>query len=129
MKAFLALVILSLSFTSCSKEEVYTPIDMFMMATKFDPKVEEVRITDPSRSLKCSMYPDGCVENSPKRFKVRLVELIVVQYHSGAQACEAAKKLDQYYVRNWLFDDVKGEPVLEDFVKRVYKAENPKSCD
>jgi hypothetical protein len=100
-----------------------------MMATKFDPKVEEVRVTDPSKSLNCSMFPEGCIANSPKRFKVRLVEMIVVQYHSNSGACEAAKRLDQYYIRNWLFDDVKGEPVLEDFVKKVYKAENPKSCD
>ena len=129
MKKFMAFFLFALILTSCSKEETYSPIDMYMMATKFDPKVEEVRVTDPAKSLKCSMFPEGCVENSPKRFKVRLVEMVVVQYHSNHQACLAAKALDQYYIRNWLFDDVTGEPVLEDFVKRVYKAQKPKSCD
>lgn len=132
MKKFLAFFICTLSMisvlSSCSKEKKYTAIDMYMMATKFDPKVEEVRVTDPTKSLKCSMYPEGCIQNSPRRFKVRLVNMIVVEYHSTKKACEAAKKLDQFYIRNWLFDDVKGEPVLEDFVKRVYDAKNPSTC-
>ncbi len=123
---FIALFLTTLSFTSCSKEEIYTPIDMYMMATRFDPKVEEVRIVDPSRSLSCDHYFEGCIKNSPKRFKIRLVEMVVVQFHNSGYACKAALKLNQYYTRNWLFDDVTDEPVLEDFVKKVWDAKNPK---
>lgn len=125
-KIFLAL--LTLILFSCSKEQSYSPIQMFQLAYEFDKSIEEVRITDPSRSIKCHTYPEGCIPNSPKRFKVRLVELIVIQYKSEALACAAAKKLGQYYTRNWLFDDVKGEPVLESFVKQVYDAKSPDEC-
>lgn len=115
---------------SCSKkEQVYTPQEMFFMAYEFDNSIEEVRIaaSEVEKSLKCSQYPEGCIEGSPKRFKIRLVEMIVVQYFSEKKACLAALALNQYYIRNWLFDDVKKEPVLESFVKEVYKAQNPQS--
>ncbi|EQC43780.1 hypothetical protein [Bacteriovorax sp. Seq25_V] len=120
---------LFLFMAGCSKEETYTPQDMFFMAYNFDNSIEEVRIaaSDPSKSVKCSSYGEGCIEGSPKRFKVRLVEMIVAQYHTKKGACLAALKIDQYYVRNWLLDDVKGEPVLESFVKEVYDAKNPQS--
>ena len=121
-----------LIFTSCSESETYTPMNMFQMAYDFDKSIEEVRVKDKSESIRCNSYPKGCIPLSPKRFKIRMVEMIVVQYHSKKGACQAAKKLDQYYIRNWLLDDVKGEPVLEDFVKTVYKAENPSleyECD
>ncbi len=100
---------------------------MFQMAYDFDKSIEEVRVTDKADSLNCDMYPEGCIAMSPKRFKVRLVKLIVVQFHSEKQACMAALKLKQYYTRNWLLDDVTEEPVLVDFVKKVYKATTPES--
>lgn len=124
-----------LFFSACSKkEELYTPQDMFFMAYNFDNTIEEVKIgvSESNRSLKCEDYPDGCIPGSPKRFKVRLVEMIVVQYFTRKKACLAAFKLNQYYSRNWLFDDVTSEPVLESFVDQVYSAKKPKSesdCD
>lgn len=119
-------LVFSLILLSCSESKTYTPMQMFQMAYDFDKSIEEVRVKDKADSINCGMYPEGCIPMSPKRFKIRLVEMIVVQYRSEAQACAAAKKLDQYYVRNWLLDDVKGEPVLEDFVKKVYSASNPR---
>ena len=128
LKLIFLLLSLCTLFTSCSKEASYGAMDMYMMAYEFDKTIEEVRVTDPSQSLRCEMYPPGCVDGSAKRFKVRLVDLVVVQFHTAKKACLAAKKLNQFYIRNWLLDDVKGEPVLESFVKEVYKAKNPKDC-
>ena len=119
------ILVFSLMLFSCSESKTYTPMQMFQMAYDFDKSIEEVRVKDKADSINCGMYPEGCIPMSPKRFKIRLVEMIVVQYRSEAQACEAAKKLNQYYVRNWLLDDVKDEPVLEDFVTNVYSATNP----
>jgi hypothetical protein len=42
-----------------------------------------------------------------------------------AQAISAAKKFRGYYARNWLFDDVTGEPVLEKFVTEKLEAKKP----
>lgn len=127
-------LILTLSLFSCSENDVYTPIEMFSMAYKFDNTIEEVRIgvKEADRHLDCKDYPEGCIPGSPKRFKIRLVEMIVVQYLSTKAACVAAAKTGQWHARNWLFDDVTNEPVLEDFVKKVYNAKNPKAisdCD
>ena len=105
---------------------------MFQLAYDFDKSIEEVRVKDKADSIRCNEYPEGCIPMSPKRFKIRMVQMIVVQYRTEQKACEAAKKLDQYYVRNWLLDDVKGEPVLIDFVEKVYDAKNPSldyECD
>ncbi|RZF20870.1 hypothetical protein DAY19_12870 [Halobacteriovorax vibrionivorans] len=123
---------LSLIFTSCSEKDIYTPLEMFDMAYKFDNTIEEVRIAakDKDRHLECSDYPqEGCLKGSPKRFKVRLVEMIVVQYMTTRDSCRAAAKIGQWHARNWLLDDVTGEPVLEDFVKKVYKAKKPKTIE
>lgn len=114
---------------SCSENKTYTPIQMFQMAYDFDQSIEEVRVKEKADSLDCSMYPKGCIPMSPKRFKIRLVKMIVVQFHTEKQACHAAIKLNQYHTRNWLLDDVKGEPVLEDFVKKVYDAKNPQKIE
>lgn len=119
--------LVNMLITSCSGDPKYTAMQMFQMAYDVDPSIEEVRINDPALSIRCSDYPPGCVPNSGKRFKVRLVELIVVQYQNQTLAREAARKLGQYYVRNWLFDDVSGEAVLENFVTQVYGAEKPPS--
>jgi hypothetical protein len=129
MKRLFLFLIVNFFVTSCSEEKVYTPIQMFQMAYDFDSTIEEVRINDPIKSIKCTQYPKGCIKGSPKRFKIRLVTMIVVQFLNEGQACRAAVKLNQYYTRNWLFDDVKGEPVLESFVKKVYDAKNPQSAD
>lgn len=124
-------ILFILSLLSCSESDVYTPIEMFQKAYNFDNTIEEVRIgvKEEHRQLHCSDYPSGCIPGSPKRFKIRLVEMIVVQYHSTDQACLAALKTGQWHARNWLFDDVTGEPVLEDFVKQVYNAKNPKTTE
>lgn len=124
--------LITLSLTSCSEEKIYTPLEMFDMAYKFDNTIEEVRIgvKEKDRQIDCSDYPEeGCLKGSPKRFKIRLVEMIVVQYMTTLDACRAAAKIGQWHARNWLFDDVTGEPVLEDFVKQVYKANRPKTVE
>ena len=122
------LLLLFIFISSCSGEENYSPMDIFMKAYKFDSTIEEVVIKDSSRSIHCTNYPEGCIPYSPKRFKIRLVEMAVIQYRSQSLACQAALKLDEYYVGNWIFDNVKNEPVLESFVKQVYNAKNPKFC-
>lgn len=127
------LVFLSaLSSCSCSKEEEenWGAVEMWKMAVEKDPSIELVFVADTPegrlRRITCQSYPsDGCVVGSGKRIKVRLVELIVLQYESKRDACLAALGIEQWYARNWIFDDVSNEPVLEDFVKKVFSAKKP----
>lgn len=110
---------------------------MWKMAKEKDPGLELVFLSDTpegrSRRILCENYrTEGCVVGSGKRMKVRLVEVIVLQYERPIQACLAAVAINQWYARNWLFDDVTNEPVLMDFAKNVFdakKPESPKDCE
>jgi hypothetical protein len=105
---------------------------MWKMAVKKEPSIELVFVADTPegrlRRITCQAYPrEGCIAGSGKRIKVRLVELIVLQYENQKSACMAALKVGQWYARNWIFDDVTNEPVLEDFVQKVFKGTKPES--
>ena len=125
-------ILLFLVGCSCSKEDpTYSAGEMWDMAYKEDPTIELVFLSDTDlerhRRVLCSHYKaEGCVHGSGKRIKVRLVELLVIQYETSKQACLAALEVNQWHSRNWLFDDVTEEPVLESFVKKVFKAKKPK---
>ena len=133
MKLFVySLVILFLSSCSCSKEEAtYSPSDMWRLAQKAEPDIELVPIPtgmDHKRVL-CKNYGPGCVEGTGKRIKVKKVELITIQFDTVAAARKEARRLDQYHFANWLFDEVKEEPVLKYFVKKVFNAVSPAEED
>ncbi len=131
-----AIIYFSLSFIllgcSCSKEKekAWGPFDVWNMAKDFDSTVEVVGIPDTPegrlRRVLCSQYrEEGCQVGSGKRIKIRLVEMLVIQYDSAENACLAALAIGQWHGNNWLFDDVTNEPVLIDFVKRVFNAQKP----
>lgn len=96
------------------------------MAQAKDPNIELIIVTDPARRILCENYHvKGCIKGTGKRIKIRLVELIAIEFDTEANARAAALAYNQYYARNWFFDDVNGEPVLESFVKEVYDAKIP----
>ena len=53
---------------------------------------------------------------------VKKMLIIVVNYKTEEEAIRAAIRFDGYFVKNWMFDLVQGEPVLEDFVMKAYDA-------
>ena len=104
---------------------------MWDMGKKLEPSLKLVFLTNKEENQKkrvlCSEYPrKGCVTGSGKRIKLRLVELLALQYKTKREACEAAVAIGQWYAFNWLFDDVTNEPVLENFVQKAFKAQRPK---
>ena len=132
-----ALLILLLTFMvsscSCTKEEpTWSAQEMWFHAVDQDPSFELVPIPnhEPHRRVICENYSlDGCVLGSGKRVKVKKIELLVLQYVTPRQACEAAKTINQWYARNWLLDDVTNEPVLESYVQKVFSAKKAENCD
>ncbi len=125
MAKILLLTIL-LSITSCSEEKRYSASQMWRMAQTKDPNIELIIVTDPTKRILCENYKaKGCIKGSGKRIKVRLVDLIAIEFDTEENAKEAARTYNQYYAKNWFFDDVRGEPVLESFIKEVYDAKNP----
>lgn len=118
---------------SCSDDSVYSPKEMWQMGAAVEPDMSIRRLTSTEANLKvlCSQYAkaEGCIglgtDHSGMRIEVRLVELIIIQFDTEENAKNAAKIYGQFYARNWFFDDVKDEPVLEDFVKRAFGAKAP----
>jgi hypothetical protein len=64
--------------------------------------------------------PQGCID-PPMRAMVSLVDFIAIEFSTREEALEYARNIDGYYIHNWAFDDVKGEPVLEGFVEAAFK--------
>lgn len=122
--------LLILQSCSCSKEElVYSPTELWFLAKDKDPAIETVPIPnhEAHRRVVCENYQtQGCKEGSGKRILVRKVELLVIQFETMEQAKAEAAHLDQWYARNWLLDEVKGEPVLESWVQTVLDAKRGK---
>jgi hypothetical protein len=117
---FLALSILS---ASCSKEVKYSKEELFSIARRADSSVSFVLPKSVNGGVKCSDYPQGCL--SAHTVEIQKLELIAVEFQTEKQAEFAAKKVRGYYTRNWLLDDVTGEPVLERFVVDHLKAKKP----
>ncbi|MDH5580479.1 MAG: hypothetical protein OEY33_01100 [Bdellovibrionales bacterium] len=57
------------------------------------------------------------------KIKVRLVDFLLIEFESEAQAMNMARQTKSYIFHNWVFDDVAGEPVLEDFVQKAFNAQ------
>ena len=105
---------------SCSNSDTYSQHQLWNMAKKVEPKIEILIPKTINDGVKCSDYEAGCLGG--KRVKLRLVVLTVVEFETAQQAEVAARAIGQYYVRNWVLDNVTGEPVLEDFVKKAFNA-------
>jgi hypothetical protein len=114
---------LSILSASCTKEVKYSKEALYSKATKADPTVTFVLPRSITEGASCTDYSEGCV--SAHIVKVQNLELIAVEFMNEANAIYAAKKYKGYYLGNWLFDDVSGEPILEKFVTEKLEAKKP----
>ena len=64
------------------------------------------------------------VQGCKKVFEVQVDMLILrcVEFDTVKSAQKEAFKLKEYSFKNWLFDEVSGEPPLEKFVKEAFGA-------
>ena len=90
-------------------------------ARAVDPNFDLVLPKDLNSGIQCSDYGPGCIGGVTG--KVKGVEFIAVEFMNEDQAWSEARKINQYWVKNWVLDDVKGEPIIEEFVKKAFKAE------
>lgn len=126
MKTILfALILLTLSIlsASCTKELKYSKEQLFDKARAADPTVTLVLPNKMTEGISCSDYSHGCLAGHIVR--VKGLEMIAVEFMTEADAKYAAKKYRGYYTRNWLLDDVTGEPILEKFVVEALEAKKP----
>lgn len=92
-------------------------------AQEGDPSVTVILPRSITEGVQCTDYTEGCI--SAHIVKIKNLEMIAVEFNSEKEAVLAAKKFRGYYIRNWLLDDVTGEPVLEKFVVEKLEAKKP----
>ena len=123
------LLLTNFLFVSCEKK-TYSEIDLLKLTQKVEPSFDflsdVIKPETMDGGVKCEDYGGikvGC--NYGKRVRIRKVIFIILNMQTEEHAKKLAENLDLYYVRNWVFDDVAGEPVLESFVEEAYGAIRP----
>lgn len=119
----LVFILLSILGASCTKEVKFTKEALLDKAQEADPTVTVILPKSINEGVQCSDYSQGCI--SAHIVKIKNLEVIAVEFNSESEAIFAAKKFRGYYTRNWLLDDVTGEPVLEKFVVEKLEAKKP----
>ena len=112
-------LIFYLTISSCTKKEM-TKEEVWSRAVAEDPKVELILPSKEYPAVNCMEYGEGCLYGL--HAKVKNLHMIAIRFDDENHALYAAVKFDAYYKHNWVFDRVQGEPVLEDFVIKVYSA-------
>lgn len=121
MMKILLMMILTIS---CSKKnDIYARQEMLKLAKAKDETATLVL----AGSLEEALSSDNCKEYGPGclvaiKAKILDLEVIFVEFEKASQARVEALRIDQMSARNWVIDDVKGEPPLEAFMSEVYGA-------
>lgn len=123
MRILLAIFILSILSASCTKELKYSKEQVLALAQAADSTVTVILPKSISEGVTCDDYAQGCL--SAHIVRVQNLDMIAVEFGTEAEAIYGAKKIKGYQLRNWVFDDVVGEPVLEKFVETGLKAKKP----
>ena len=116
---------------SCHRDREMKVSEFWERAQEREPQIKTVffagkKILKDNKRINCLNYrQEGCRQGSGKRLKLRMVELLTLQYQTREQACLAAQEIGEWYAFNWLFDGVSDEPVLEDFVVKAFGAIKP----
>ncbi len=118
----MAFVLFSVSCTK-EKEPTYLKEELVNLApAEGTDKIETVLARDINDAVPCADYGEGCL--SAHRFRTRGLNFIAVEFETPTQAERAAKKIYGWTARNWLLDDVDGEPLLERWASEHLKAKS-----
>jgi hypothetical protein len=108
------LLIISILILSACKEELkFSKEELYAKAKAVDETTTFILPKGMSTGPSCADYAEGCL--ATHIVQVQKLDLIAVEYLTEEHAQFAAKKVDGYYIRNWMLDDVTGEPTLMRF--------------
>lgn len=127
MVKVLILALSLLIITGCSKKEV-APVILYTQE-EFDSIMSTTSATPDktaSNAINFSDYSPGVDRVNSKAMIYERLSFAAISFETEKQAKDEALRLNQYYSRNWLFDKVEGEPLLEDLVISRFHAVNPK---
>ena len=114
----LKILILSILSVSCSKKVRLFKEDLYRYATAKDERLEFVLgSTYEGKLSTCENYIGDCINVFGVKLGMIYFQAVEFQTEEGAQ--NAAKKYRGYFYRNWFFDDVSGEPALEELMVKL----------
>ena len=102
--------------TSCFSDEKpnFSNQEFRAMAEQADPGFRIITPKSISESLvNCNEYKPACRYGF--RVVIKNIEMVALYYEDQKNALAAAKRIREYVSRNWVLDEVRGEPVLEKF--------------
>jgi hypothetical protein len=127
MKSILPILLfLPLCFFACTKEKRVDRFELLALAQKVDPTIEPIMAKDMQSGVRCSkidgtpIYGPGCI--GAFQVKVGPIDMVVLEFENEKTAKKEAERLGQWYFHNWVFDEVTGEPYLEDIVQKAFSA-------
>lgn len=115
----LLFIFLVFSFGCTKKEKLLNKMDILKLVWKADKTAKLIKPKDITGGIKCSNYGPGCKAGHTGR--IIGLEMIFLEFDSEKNAKVEALKIDGYYYKNWVYDDVSGEPDLEKFVEKHLK--------
>jgi hypothetical protein len=121
MKYFLLIsFFMVLSCNSDQKQPNITKGEMFKMATLADPGMKIQIGTMQKAAVTCEEYKIPCKVGY--LVKIKNMEIKVLYYETQENALKSATRIRGYVSRNWAFDDVRGEPILERLIVKYMNA-------
>ena len=124
-QGFFFILLMTAFLLSCSKkhkevEPIYTP-------EEFQTLTANLTTVNPTgeNAIPFHEYSPKVNKLISKTFVYERLRFYAIGFDSVEDAREEAKRLNQYYSHNFMFDQVEGEPVLEDYVITQFKAMNP----
>lgn len=99
----------------------YSNQEFLEMGRSGDPDLKVIIPSDISETLvHCTDYTPQC--RYGLKVIVKKVQLKALFYEKQEDALKAGLRIKGYVARNWVLDDVTGEPILERFVEKYLKA-------
>ena len=98
----------------------------FKQAKTKNPKFELVLADGIGKGPMCSIVKKYKIPEEEClgifRARARKVEFLIIEFSTVKRARDLARKLDGFYKANFLFDEVRGEPVLESWITGILEA-------
>jgi hypothetical protein len=136
---FISAILGFLQSCSCNKEKPLTQEELINNFVKWNieearnsgqsaEKIAEINVLNFIKDkvilpiIPCLNYGDISGLKGCFKIKARLVDFMAIEMENREEAIKLAKKIKGYHLKNWVLDDVLGEPVLEDLAENVFKA-------
>lgn len=114
MKISFPFLFLAFIFNSCSDSPNLNKEQVLEMLREGDPNLEVMVPLSISQPLvNCGEYLPPCQVGY--KVKIKNMEVTGLFYEDQKRAYKSAKSMRGYHLRNWAFDQVAGEPILERF--------------